>query len=124
MTRRMLSLLALFLTPLALAGSPACAADDEAGFESLFDGKSLDGWDGNPDFWSVKDGVITGQTTADKPTKGNTFLIYRKGEVGDFEVVGRRHRDSFGRARQGAPHNVWSRPGSPDDSPLRGPTES
>ena len=63
---------------------PASAADDDAGFESLFDGKTLDGWDGNPDFWSVKDGVITGQTTADKPTKGNTFLVWRKGEVGDF----------------------------------------
>lgn len=63
---------------------PAIAADDEAGFESLFDGKTLDGWDGNPDFWSVLDGVITGQTTPDKATKGNTFLVWRKGEVGDF----------------------------------------
>ena len=61
-------------------------ADDEAGFTPLFDGKSLDGWNGNPDFWSVKDGAITGQTTAEKPTKGNTFIIWKKGEVGDFEL--------------------------------------
>ena len=44
---------------------------------ALFDGKSLDGWDGNPKFWSVEDGAITGQTTKENPTKGNTFLIWR-----------------------------------------------
>jgi putative membrane-bound dehydrogenase-like protein len=59
---------------------------NEPGFESLFDGKTLDGWDGNSDFWSVKDGVITGQSTADKPVRSNTFLVYRKGEFGDFEL--------------------------------------
>ncbi len=61
-------------------------AEDEPGFTPLFDGKTLEGWDGNPDFWSVKDGAITGQTTAEKATKGNTFLVWRKGEVGDFEL--------------------------------------
>jgi hypothetical protein len=60
------------------------ARGDEA--VSLFDGKSLDGWDGNPDFWSVKDEVITGTTTAEKPTNGNTFLIWKKGELKDFEL--------------------------------------
>ena len=70
--------------PLLLAGV-SLAADDE-GFDPIFDGKTLEGWDGNPDFWSVKDGAITGQTTKEKPTKGNTFIIWRKGEVGDFEL--------------------------------------
>jgi len=65
--------------------APAIAADAE-GFESIFDGKTLDGWDGNPEFWSVKDGYLTGQTTAEKPTKGNTFIIWRKGETADFEL--------------------------------------
>src|SRR5688500_16945188 len=77
------SLFALAL-PLLLAAC-ALAADDE-GFEPIFDARSLEGWDGNPEFWSVKDAAITGQTTADKPTKGNTFIIWRKGEVGDFEL--------------------------------------
>ena len=72
------------LTALFLAPTLACA--DDAGYESIFDGKTLEGWDGNPDFWSVEEGAITGQTTADKPTKGNTFIIWRKGEVGDFEL--------------------------------------
>ncbi|MBT4864991.1 MAG: DUF1080 domain-containing protein, partial [Planctomycetaceae bacterium] len=44
-----------------------------------------DGWDGNPKFWHVEDGTITGQTTKDNPTKGNTFIIWR-GETADFEL--------------------------------------
>jgi hypothetical protein len=62
------------------------AADDEAGFKALFDGKTLKGWDGNPDLWSVSDGAITGQTTKKKPTRGNTFLVWRDGKVADFEL--------------------------------------
>ena len=46
---------------------------DDKGFEKIFDGKTLKGWDGNPKFWSVKDGAITGQTTKENPTQGNTF---------------------------------------------------
>ena len=61
-------------------------AAKETGFEPLFDGKTLDNWDGNPEFWSVQDGTITGQTTKDKPTKGNTFIIYRGGDLKDFEL--------------------------------------
>ncbi len=52
----------------------------------LFDGKTLDGWNGNPKFWSVKDGAITGTTTADNPTQGNTFLIWEGGDLADFEL--------------------------------------
>lgn len=50
------------------------AADD--GWQPLFDGESLAGWKGDPRFWSVKDGVIFGQTTAETPTEGNTFIIH------------------------------------------------
>jgi type 1 glutamine amidotransferase len=62
------------------------AEDDAEGFKSLFNGKDLSGWDGNPKFWSVKDGTITGQTTADNKTEGNTFLIWKDGTVDDFEL--------------------------------------
>ena len=54
--------------------------------EDLFNGKDLTGWNGNPAFWSVKDGAITGYTTKENPTKGNTFLIYTNGNVDDFEL--------------------------------------
>ena len=51
---------------------PAFAA--EKSFQSIFDGKTLKGWNGNQKFWSVKDGAITGQTTKGNPTKGNTLV--------------------------------------------------
>ncbi len=58
---------------------------DRAEFVDLFDGKSLDGWSFDKDYWSVVDGVIVGQTTAEKPLEHNTFLIWN-GEVRDFEL--------------------------------------
>jgi len=58
----------------------------EQGFLRIFDGKDLTGWEGNPKLWSVKDGAITGQTTAENPAKGNTFLIWTNGTVADFEL--------------------------------------
>jgi hypothetical protein len=69
---------------LSLARS-ACAQAAEGG-TSLFNGKDLDGWNGDPKVWSVQDGVITGQTTADSPIKKNTFLIWKGGTVADFEL--------------------------------------
>ena len=74
----------LLLAAGLLATVSAVAAD--AGFKPLFNGKDLTGWNGNPKLWSVKDGTIQGQTTAENPTKGNTFLIYTNGEVADFEL--------------------------------------
>lgn len=62
-------------------------AENDVGFESIFDGKTLNGWDGDPGYWRVEDGAITGQTTPDKPLKHNTFLIWRQGEVDDFELT-------------------------------------
>ncbi len=77
------ALLGMLVCSLATT-TPAFAADD--GFGSLFDGKTLNGWDGDPSLWRVEDGAITGETTAQKPIKTNTFLIWRQGEVDDFEL--------------------------------------
>ena len=66
--------------------NPAPAAEAEAGFTAIFNGKNLAGWDGNPKLWSVKDGAIVGQTTRENPAKGNTFLIWTNGTVADFEL--------------------------------------
>jgi hypothetical protein len=55
--------------------------------QSIFNGKDLSGWEGNQNLWSVENGVIVGRTTAEKPTAGNTFLIWKDGEVSDFELT-------------------------------------
>ena len=57
------------------------------GERKLFNGQNLDGWNGLPSLWSVKDGAITGTTTAEDPIKGNTFLVWQGGDVSDFELT-------------------------------------
>jgi hypothetical protein len=54
--------------------------------QSLFDGSSLSGWDGDQRLWSVRDGVIRGETTPEKAASGNTFLIWKGGTVKDFDL--------------------------------------
>ena len=58
----------------------------ESGFRPIFDGKTLDGWEGNPELWSVEDGAITGRTKAETNLKHNTFLVWKGGTVADFEL--------------------------------------
>jgi hypothetical protein len=62
------------------------ALGDHAGFESIFDGSSMKGWEGDPAFWQVASGALTGQSTTHNPVKQNTFLIWRGGAPKDFEL--------------------------------------
>lgn len=80
-------------TILALAFAAFCqpvfaqsSSDSADGYRSLFNGKDLSGWNGDPAYWSVKDGIIHGETTSDNPAKGNTFLIWTGGTAKDFEL--------------------------------------
>jgi len=79
----------LGLTAATVLASAALSAD-ETGFQPLYDGKDLTGWEGRPEHWSVEDGAITGKTTKEHPAKGNNFLIWRpngtNGIVGNFEL--------------------------------------
>jgi hypothetical protein len=89
----------LFLMVLCVIGAAAAVARAEApptaasvapaepaGMQQLFDGKDLDGWDGDPRLWSVRDGVIHGETTPENVAAGNTFLIWKGGDIGDFDL--------------------------------------
>ncbi len=55
-------------------------------WQYIFNGKDLTGWDGDSRLWTVKDGVIRGQTTPENPTQGNTFCVWRGGRLKDFEL--------------------------------------
>lgn len=80
-------LFAALLSPVSLmAADPVPAPAEVAGMQALFNGKDLTGWDGDPRLWSVKDGVIHGETTEANPAKGNTFLIWKTGTTKDFEL--------------------------------------
>jgi hypothetical protein len=76
----------LLATAALLTFTLARAAEPESGFKSLFNGKDLAGWEGRPEIFSVKDGLIHAETTAANPLKKNTFLIYTAAEFGDFEL--------------------------------------
>src|SRR6187200_752195 len=80
----------LAITCAALALSLTASADEG---KAIFNGTDLTGWEGNKDLWSVQDGAITGITPPDPadPKKGiikhNTFLVWKAGKVGDFELT-------------------------------------
>ena len=57
----------------------------EPAFEPIFDGKTLQGWSGDPKLWSVRDSAITGVTTDEEPLEYNKFLIW-DGKVENFHL--------------------------------------
>jgi len=63
--------------------------DATRGWTALFNGRDLAGWDGDPMFWSVQDGVVVAESTPERVVgqqfPGNTFLIWQGGNVSDFE---------------------------------------
>ena len=65
---------------------PETQPDDNTGFVSIFDGKTLNGWDGDTQFWRVENGEIIGETTPENVMKQNSFLIWRGGTIKDFEL--------------------------------------
>ena len=73
-------LLAFFL------GFAQSSFSQKENWTSLFDGKTLKGWEGDLNYWRVEDGSIVGEITADKLLKSNTFIIWRAGETKDFEL--------------------------------------
>ncbi len=76
----------LFGYSIAVAEQPQKAPSESADLKSIFNGKDLSGWDGDSRLWSVRDGVIHGETTDENKAHGNTFLIWKDGTVKDFEL--------------------------------------
>ncbi|MEZ5945129.1 MAG: DUF1080 domain-containing protein [Planctomycetaceae bacterium] len=80
------ALMLLALAQVSFAADPSAAPAESGKMEQLFNGKDLTGWDGDARLWSVKDGVIHGETTPENAANGNTFLICQGQELGDFEL--------------------------------------
>lgn len=59
--------------------------EDHTGWKTMFDGETLNGWDGNKSIWHVEGGAIVAESTCEKPT-GTTYLIWQGGQPGDFEL--------------------------------------
>ncbi len=59
--------------------------NDHNGWIQIFDGKTLNGWDGPSDVWHVEDGAIVGVSSDANPS-GTTNIIWRGGEPGNFRL--------------------------------------
>ena len=62
------------------------ASTEAAGFERIFDGKTLKGWEGDPKYWRVENGALVGEITPETIVKQNTFIIWRGGVTRDLEL--------------------------------------
>ena len=63
-------------------------AGDEDGFVEIFDGQTLDGWEGDSTYWRVENGNLVGEVTPTTLLDNNTFIIWQGGTPGDFEFKG------------------------------------
>jgi hypothetical protein len=72
--------------PLPPQTYPVPAPNDDNGWELISDGKTLNGWDGDPKYWRVENGCLVGEVTPKTLLKNNTFIIWRAGVTRDFEL--------------------------------------
>lgn len=90
MIRSLFAVAVVAIPSLACAAPPAVAPTAQpaasAAWRTLFNGRDLTGWDGDPRMWSVRDGVIHGETTPEVKAEGNTFLICKGPALKDFEL--------------------------------------
>lgn len=65
---------------------PEPSSGDEPGFQPIFNGRTLEGWEGDPKYWRVENGALVGEVTPETLLKSNTFIIWRGGTPQDFEL--------------------------------------
>ena len=101
-----------------VAGSVALRVDAqtnapaaETGFEAIFDGKTLNGWDGDPRYWRAENGCLVGEITPETVIRTNTFIIWRGGAPADFELKA-EYRISA-RGNSGINYRSIEEPGQP-----------
>ena len=80
---------ALLLVALLIGGfyTPSQGQSKKDGFVQLFDGKTLNGWEGDANYWRVENGCLVGEITPDKVLKTNSFIIWKGGQPQDFELI-------------------------------------
>lgn len=79
-----LLLTALIINSCVVSGSAQSKKDV---FVQLFDGKTLNGWEGDTNYWRVENGCLVGEITPGKLLKTNSFIVWKGGEPADFELI-------------------------------------
>ncbi len=78
----------LILPTLLMSCKVASTAQNEKGFKSIFDEKTLNGWEGDTKYWRVENGNLVGEITPETLLKTNSFITWTGGEPADFELKG------------------------------------
>jgi hypothetical protein len=89
---------------------------EHAGWVSLFDGKTLNGWSGDPN-WKVEDGAIVIESTCERPT-GTVYLVWQGGDAADFEL--KLEMKGTGDINGGVQYRGWIVPPNPGRGGGRG----
>jgi hypothetical protein len=84
MTRKVSFCTSLFLC-LIIAATTLVAQNKKNKFIKIFDGKSMNGWEGDTSFWHIENKSFVGEVTLEKPLKSNTFMIWRGFIPDNFE---------------------------------------
>lgn len=77
------------ILPLGLitTGCKVSKGQKSGGFVQIFDGKTLNGWNGDPTYWRVENGNLVGEITPTTLLKTNSFIIWKGGTPKDFELT-------------------------------------
>ena len=81
----------LLLLAVTIFGIQSCknksdSKEKEPTFQSIFNGENLDGWNGDPTYWRVENGILTGEVTPETILKRNSFIIYENQQPENFEL--------------------------------------
>lgn len=74
---------------ISLFGNSNCHMQQQPddGFVSIFDGRTLNNWEGDSTYWRIEKGILTGEVTPATLLKRNSFIIWRGGTPEDFELM-------------------------------------
>ena len=83
-------IMGMLLAVLMISGSCKSSGQKKSsknGFVKIFDGKTLNDWEGDPTYWRVENGSLVGEITPATLLKRNQFIIWRGGLTKDFELT-------------------------------------
>lgn len=85
--RIIMGMLLAVLMILGSCQSPVQNKSSNNGFLKIFDGKTLNGWEGDPTYWRVENGSLVGEIKPATLLERNQFIIWRGGVTNDFELT-------------------------------------
>lgn len=75
-----------FCASLLSCKSKSVILEKDNTFQSIFNGKDLEGWSGDPIYWRVENGILIGEVTPETILKRNSFIIFEKAQPDNFEL--------------------------------------